>query len=53
MAKLRKDENEKDQEKLAKTLLSTPQPPLVESKIEKPKKFRKRLRRPVDSEANT
>lgn len=51
MAKPRKTQ-EKDLEKLAKKLLSTPQP-LVESKIEKPKKPKKRLRRPVDSEANT
>jgi hypothetical protein len=53
MAKPRKSEDEKDLEKLAEKLLSTPHKPLVQSKIEKPKKPKKRLRRPVDSEANT
>ena len=53
MAKPRKSKDEKDLEKLAKRLLSTPGKPLEESKIETPKKPKKRLRRPVDSEANT
>ena len=52
MAKPRKSKDEKDLEKLAENL-STPYEPPEELKIEKPKKTKKRLRRPVDSEANT
>jgi hypothetical protein len=53
MAKPRKSKDENNPQKLANRHLSTPQMPLVASKIEKPKKPKKRLRRPVDSEANT
>jgi hypothetical protein len=50
MAKSRKSKADNE---LTKEPLSTPHKPLEESKIEKPKKPKKRLRRPVDSEANT
>ena len=54
MGSPRKDKDEKDLEKLAKKPLSMPYKPLEESKIEKLKdRPKKRLRRPVDSEANT
>jgi hypothetical protein len=54
MAKPRKSKDEKDLEKLAKKPLSMPHKPLEESRIGKPKdRPKKRLRRPVDSEANT
>jgi hypothetical protein len=53
MAKPRKSKDENERETLAKKPLSVPGKPLEESKIEKPKKPKKRLRRPVDSEANT
>jgi hypothetical protein len=54
MAKPRKNQDEKDLEKLAKRLLSMPHKPREESKIGKKKdKPVKRPRRPVDSEADT
>jgi hypothetical protein len=54
MAEPRKSKDEKDLEKLAKRLLSTPHKPVLNSEIGKPKdRPKKRLRRPVNSEADT
>jgi hypothetical protein len=53
LRKPKKDKDEKDLEKLAKKLLSMPHKPREESKVGKTTKPKKRLRRPVDSEANT
>lgn len=53
MAKPRKSKGEKELEELARKPFPMPDKALEESKIEKPEKPKKRLRRPVDSEANT
>ena len=54
MTKPRKSKEKKNLDTLAKKLSSMPHKPLEQSKIEKPKdRPKKRLRRPVNSEADT